>query len=54
MHKSYMSERHWKKYGPGATGVGWDLWFLALGLQSLQRRWQPKLPIFMLAPDARI
>jgi uncharacterized protein YndB with AHSA1/START domain len=32
MHKSFMSERHWKKYGPGATGVGWDLWFLALGV----------------------
>jgi len=32
MHKSYMSERHWKKYGPGATGVGWDLWFMALGI----------------------
>jgi len=32
MHKGRMSERHWKKYGPGATGVGWDLWFLALGV----------------------
>lgn len=32
MHKSYMSERHWKKYGPGATGVGWDLGFMALGI----------------------
>lgn len=25
------SEKHWKKYGPGATGVGWELGFLALG-----------------------
>jgi len=32
MHKGRMSEGHWKKYGPGATGVGWDLWFLALGV----------------------
>jgi len=32
MHKGRMSERHWKKYGPGATGVGWDLGFLALGV----------------------
>jgi len=32
MHKGRMSERHWNKYGPGATGVGWDLWFLALGV----------------------
>lgn len=31
MNKSRMSERHWKKFGPGATGVGWDLWFFALG-----------------------
>ncbi|MBX2886030.1 MAG: SRPBCC family protein [Granulosicoccus sp.] len=32
MHKGRMSERHWNKYGPGATGVGWDLGFLALGV----------------------
>jgi uncharacterized protein YndB with AHSA1/START domain len=25
-------EAHWETYGPGATGVGWDLAFLALGL----------------------
>ena len=25
-------EGHWKTYGPGATGVGWDLAFLGLGL----------------------
>lgn len=33
MHKGRMSEGHWRKYGPGATGVGWDIWFLSLGLQ---------------------
>ena len=27
-----QSEAHWKKYGPGATGVGWELGFLGLGL----------------------
>lgn len=32
MHKGRMSERHWNKYGPGATGVGWDLSFIALGV----------------------
>ncbi len=32
MGKDADSEAHWKKYGPGATGVGWDLGFLALGL----------------------
>jgi len=32
MHKGRMSEAHWRKYGPGATGVGWDIGFLSLGL----------------------
>ena len=26
------SEKHWKQYGPGAAGVGWDLSFLGLAL----------------------
>ncbi len=26
------AEDHWKQFGPGATGVGWDLAFLGLGL----------------------
>lgn len=30
MLKDPESEAHWKIYGPGATGVGWDLSFLAL------------------------
>lgn len=30
--KDKSSEEHWKKYGPGATGVGWDFGFLGLGL----------------------
>ena len=30
MLKDEKGEAHWKKYGPGATGVGWDLAFLAL------------------------
>ncbi len=29
--KDEQSEAHWKKYGPGATGVGWELGFLGLG-----------------------
>ncbi len=24
------SEAHWDRYGPGAAGVGWELWFLGL------------------------
>ncbi|MBL1430652.1 MAG: SRPBCC family protein [Robiginitomaculum sp.] len=30
MLKDADSESYWKQYGPGATGVGWDLSFLAL------------------------
>lgn len=30
--KDEASEDHWKKYGPGATGVGWEIGFLGLGL----------------------
>ena len=32
MLKDKTSEAHWKKYGPGATGVGWDLSFFGLGI----------------------
>lgn len=32
MGKDEDSEAHWKKYGPGATGVGWELGFLGLDL----------------------
>ncbi len=30
--KDQAAEDHWKQYGPGATGVGWDLAFLGLAL----------------------
>ena len=32
MLQDEASEEHWAKYGPGATGVGWDLSFFGLGL----------------------
>jgi uncharacterized protein YndB with AHSA1/START domain len=32
MLKDEASEAHWQTYGPGATGVGWDLGFLGLDL----------------------
>ncbi len=32
MLKDEASEAHWATYGPGATGVGWDLSFFGLGL----------------------
>ena len=27
-----VTEEHWRQFGPGAVGVGWDLSFLGLGL----------------------
>jgi uncharacterized protein YndB with AHSA1/START domain len=30
--KDEGAEEHWKQYGPGAAGVGWDLSFLGLAL----------------------
>ena len=32
MPKDEESEAHWAQFGPGATGVGWDLGFLGLAL----------------------
>ena len=32
MLKDEAGEAHWATYGPGATGVGWDLSFFGLGL----------------------
>ncbi len=37
MGKDEASEEHWKKYGPGATGVGWELGFLNLDLHLKSR-----------------
>jgi uncharacterized protein YndB with AHSA1/START domain len=31
-HKDGIGAEHLKKYGPGATGVGWDLWLHGLKL----------------------
>lgn len=38
MGKDEASEEHWKKFGPGATGVGWDLGFLGLGMHLRDRQ----------------
>lgn len=32
MPKDDAGEEHWKQFGPGATGVGWDLSFLGMAL----------------------
>ena len=46
-HTAHLSE-HWDTYGPGATGVGWEMSFLGLALHlaqpnapSLTRRLSP-------------
>jgi uncharacterized protein YndB with AHSA1/START domain len=31
-HVAHVDDERWLEYGPGATGVGWDLAFLGLGL----------------------
>jgi uncharacterized protein YndB with AHSA1/START domain len=31
-HIALVDDEHWDTYGPGATGVGWDLGMLGLGL----------------------
>ena len=32
MPKDEASEAHWNQFGPGATGIGWDLGYLGLGM----------------------
>ncbi|GAB3155086.1 SRPBCC family protein [Micromonospora sonneratiae] len=32
VHSAVVPEEQWAQYGPGATGVGWDLTLLGLGL----------------------
>lgn len=29
-HREGVGEDHWKRFGPGAVGIGWDLWFHGL------------------------
>ena len=37
MLKDEQSEAHWEKFGPGATGVGWELGFLGLDYHLTQK-----------------
>jgi len=37
MLKDEESEAHWQKFGPGATGVGWELGFLGLDYHLSER-----------------
>jgi uncharacterized protein YndB with AHSA1/START domain len=53
MLKDEAGEEHWKTYGPGATGVGWDLSFVGLGmhLESGGGTVDPKASEAWLASD---
>ena len=31
-HTAHVKDEWWAQFGPGATGVGWDLGFMGLGL----------------------
>jgi uncharacterized protein YndB with AHSA1/START domain len=37
-------DAHWVKYGPGAAGIGWDLWLMGLGRHL-------DAPDFLLKPE---
>ena len=52
-HTAHLSD-HWKRYGPGAAGVGWELGLLGLALH-LARPNEPKPDeaAFAASPDGR-
>lgn len=53
--KDEESEAHWKKYGPGATGVGWEFGFLGLGqyLQTGEAVIESDSHAWMASPDGK-
>ena len=52
-HASHLSD-HWKRYGPGAAGVGWEMALLGLALH-LARPEEPKpdATAFATSPEGR-
>ena len=40
--KDEASEKHWQQYGPGATGIGWDLGLLGLDLHLKGQNVEPE------------
>ena len=52
-HTAHVSD-HWDEYGPGATGVGWELGLLGLSLY-LAKPAEPKLDeaAFAISPEGR-
>ncbi len=55
MGKDEASEAHWKKYGPGATGVGWDFGFMGLGLnlESGEAVIEEEYNVWSASPDGK-
>ena len=52
-HIAYLSE-HWEEYGPGATGVGWELALLVLALHLAQPgEPKPDEDAFVTSPAGR-
>ena len=51
-HVAHVDDERWLEYGPGATGVGWDLAFLGLGLHLADPSWTPD-PAWVASANAR-
>ena len=52
-HTTYISE-HWDTYGPGATGVGWEMGLLGLALYITDPNFQrPDPNEFAFSPDGK-
>jgi hypothetical protein len=52
LRHTVSDDDHWASYGPGATGVGWDLTLLGLGL-FLRGRPVTDPDAFGVSPEAR-
>ncbi len=52
-HTAHLSE-HWHNYGPGATGVGWEMGLLGLALHLAQpKEPKPDEVAFATSPDGK-
>ena len=52
-HTSHLSD-HWKRYGPGAAGVGWEMALLGLALHLAHPdEPKPDAAAFVASPDGR-
>jgi uncharacterized protein YndB with AHSA1/START domain len=54
VHTAHVPDEFWQQYGPGATGVGWDLSLLGLGLHLQNPAWaRPQEDTFTLDGEGR-